>query len=160
MKIQPASADSFAAAPPPAIRAALVYGPDVGLVRERADALIKSVAGALDDPFRVAPLLSNIDGASLYDEAAAMAFGGGRRAIVIRDANESLSDALERFLDAPPRGDTLVVLSAGDLAPRSGLRRLCEERDNAAALALYEPCGFSLGPKPPGRTLFAGRALR
>ena len=31
--------------------------------------------------------------------------------------------------------------------------------DNGPALALYEACGFSLEPKPPGRTLFVGRLL-
>ena len=31
--------------------------------------------------------------------------------------------------------------------------------DNAAALALYEACGFQREPKPPGRTLFIGRPL-
>ena len=31
--------------------------------------------------------------------------------------------------------------------------------DNAAALALYEACGFLTEPKPPGRTLFIGRPL-
>ncbi len=30
---------------------------------------------------------------------------------------------------------------------------------NEAALALYESCGFSLQPKPPGRTLFVSRRL-
>jgi len=30
---------------------------------------------------------------------------------------------------------------------------------NHAALALYEACGFSVEPKPPGRTLFVSRRL-
>jgi GNAT superfamily N-acetyltransferase len=31
--------------------------------------------------------------------------------------------------------------------------------ENEAALALYESCGFSREPKPPGRSLFLGRPL-
>ncbi len=46
-------------------------------------------------------------------------------------------------------------------ARERGCRRieLDVNEDNAAALALYEGCGFTLEPKPPGRTLFIGRAL-
>ena len=36
MKIQPARAEAFIAKPDPTIRAVLFYGPDAGLVRERA----------------------------------------------------------------------------------------------------------------------------
>jgi GNAT superfamily N-acetyltransferase len=46
-------------------------------------------------------------------------------------------------------------------ARERGCRRieLDVNEDNEAALALYEACGFTLEPKPPGRTLFVGRAL-
>lgn len=52
VKIASGRADSFCRKPDPQIRAVLVYGPDSGLVRERAENLIKAVAGRLDDPFR------------------------------------------------------------------------------------------------------------
>jgi GNAT superfamily N-acetyltransferase len=46
-------------------------------------------------------------------------------------------------------------------ARERGCRRveLDVNEDNAPALALYQACGFTLEPKPPGRTLFVGRAL-
>jgi GNAT superfamily N-acetyltransferase len=46
-------------------------------------------------------------------------------------------------------------------ARERGCRRieLDVNEDNQAARALYEACGFTFEPKPPGRTLFAGRAL-
>ena len=54
-----------------------------------------------------------------------------------------------------------LVEGAVARARERGCRRieLDVNEDNAAALALYEACGFTLEPKPPGRTLFAGRAL-
>jgi len=54
-----------------------------------------------------------------------------------------------------------LVEAALARATERGCRRieLDVNEDNAAALALYAACGFTLEPKPPGRTLFVGRAL-
>ena len=54
-----------------------------------------------------------------------------------------------------------LVDAAVARAMTRGCRRieLDVNEDNRAALALYEACGFTLEPKPPGRTLFVGRAL-
>ena len=41
---------------PGACRVALIYGEDAGLIRDRAEALVRAVAGSLDDPFLVAEL--------------------------------------------------------------------------------------------------------
>jgi GNAT superfamily N-acetyltransferase len=57
-------------------------------------------------------------------------------------------------------GRALVEAAVGR-AERRGCRRveLDVNEDNEAARALYEACGFTFEPKPPGRTLFAGRVL-
>lgn len=54
-----------------------------------------------------------------------------------------------------------LVRTAVKRARERGCKRIeldVDER-NDAALALYRACGFSLEPKPPGRTLFIGRRL-
>lgn len=57
-------------------------------------------------------------------------------------------------------GRALVEASA-DRARERGCKRieLDVNEDNESAQALYQACGFSLEPKPPGRTLFMGRRL-
>lgn len=140
MKIDARSADRFAAKPYPDIRAVLVYGPDEGLVKERADRLTASVVEDPRDPFRVAELsMSDLkdDPARLSDEAAALAFGGGRRVVRLRNPEDSLAPLIASFLTDPPGGDTLVVLEAGDLPPRSKLRGLFEKEKSGAALPCY-----------------------
>ncbi len=140
MKIDARSADRFAAKPYPDIRAVLVYGPDDGLVKERADMLTASVVEDPRDPFRVAELsVGDLkdDPARLTDEVAAMAFGGGRRVVRLRSSEDSLAPLFASFLAAPPGGDTLVVLEAGDLPPRSKLRALFEKETSSAALPCY-----------------------
>jgi ribosomal protein S18 acetylase RimI-like enzyme len=54
-----------------------------------------------------------------------------------------------------------LVDAAVARARQRGCRRieLDVNEDNEAAQALYLACGFTLEPKPPGRTLFVGRSL-
>lgn len=132
-------ADSFVAKPDPKMRAVLLYGPDIGLVRERLNGLTKAVAGSVDDPFRVIEIPADAlrdDPARLRDEAAAMSFGGGRRVVRIRDAGDGLAGLFESF-DADSVGEALVVVTAGDLSPRSKLRAAFEGAERMAALPCY-----------------------
>ena len=56
MRLPAARIAAFLQRPDPAIRAVLLYGPDTGLVRERADILARTVCPDLRDPFRVTDL--------------------------------------------------------------------------------------------------------
>ena len=143
MKIQPHRADSFLRKPPSEIRAILLFGPDGGLVHERAATLARGVAGDLDDVFRYterAAATLKSDPAALVDEALARSFGGGRRVIVVTDAGDGLTMAFAALLDHPGLADPeagLVLARADDLAGRSSLRRLFESAANAAAVPCY-----------------------
>jgi DNA polymerase-3 subunit delta len=140
LKIQPARADGFARKPDAAVRAVLLYGPDSGLVRERAEALIKAVAGALDDPFRTREISASElkeDPALLSDEANAMSLMGGRRAVRLRNAVDSQAKLFEELLDEEVKADSIVVIEAGLLSPSSKLRSLFEDHPKAAAIACY-----------------------
>lgn len=146
MKLTGAKVEAFLKAPEPAVRAVLVFGPDNGLVRERVDRLVRSVVPDRNDPFRVAeltPARLKEDPARLSDEAAAIALTGGRRVVVVRDAGDGVSGPAGDFL-SHPMGDALVVFEAGELGPRSSLRKLFEGAGNAAALACYGDEGGSL----------------
>jgi DNA polymerase-3 subunit delta len=128
---------------PGSTRAALLYGEDAGLARERADALQEVVAPG-NDPFRVAELGRDVAArpGALSGEAAALALTGGRRVIRVRDATDALAAPLRDVLDAP--GDTLIVLEAGELPARSKLRALAESHPRAAAIACYRERGAEL----------------
>src|ERR1700760_33786 len=115
-EVKGASVDRTLSHPPKDLVAALLYGPDQGLVRERAETLIKSVVPDLRDPFRIADLDDSTlasDPARLFDEAAAISMLGGRRGGRVGGAGTALAKLFERFLDEPI-GDALVVVEAGD----------------------------------------------
>jgi len=141
MKLAGAQLANFLKRPDEAITVALVYGPDEGLVRERADLLVKAILGdAGDDPFRLALLTADTirkDPASLADEAAAMSLMGGRRVVRVRDAADGISQALKHVLETGRSGDALLVLEAGDLGKSSSLRKLCEADAKAAVIPCY-----------------------
>ena len=146
MKIQAGRADAFVAKPPADCRALLLYGPDSGLVRERLNLATKSIAGDISDPFRVAeltPALLKDDPARLRDEAASLSLTGGQRVVRVLNAPDSLSGLIGDFL-ARPMGDALIIVTAGELTPKSPLRKLFEEETKAAAIACYADEGQGL----------------
>lgn len=139
MIIKHSEGDRFAARPPAGLVAALIFGPDSGLVRERAERLARSVVADLNDAFLVSELDEAIlaaDPARLADEAAALSMLGGRRVVRVRGAGNSLADLFGRFL-AAPSGEALVVVEAGDLSKAAALRKIFEAAPNAAALGCY-----------------------
>ena len=66
MIIKHSEGDRFAARPPAGLVAALIFGPDSGLVRERAERLARSVVADLNDAF----LVSELDEATLAADPA------------------------------------------------------------------------------------------
>src|SRR5450432_2989228 len=75
--------DAFLARPDPGRPIILLYGPDAGLVRERADALLASAVDDPNDPFSLVKLDGDelsAEPSRLVDEAMTMPLFGGRRA--------------------------------------------------------------------------------
>jgi DNA polymerase-3 subunit delta len=140
LKLPPARLSGFLAKPDAAIRAALFYGPDAGLARERADRLAAAIAPDPRDAFRITDLAAQTlaaDPPRLHDEAAALSLSGGRRLVRVRDAGDAVGALFQRFLADPPPGDSVVVVEAGELPARSSLRRAFEAAPIAAAVACY-----------------------
>jgi DNA polymerase-3 subunit delta len=155
MKIDARALARFMKQPDPACQAVLLFGEDSGLVRERAEAIARTVVDDLSDPFRVAELTGETiadDPARLADEAAAMSMIGGRRVVRVRHvtptAAKSIAGAFESFLEdvanRKPQDLALIVIDAADLDGRSPLRKLFESAPNAAAIPCYRDEGDGL----------------
>lgn len=126
---------------PAGIDAALVYGEDAGLVRERAEALVHAVLGPAPDPFRLTELSEDAP-KRLTEEMTARSLTGGRRVVRIRAATPALVDAAERALRGPV--EALLVLEAGALDKRSRLRLWAEAAPRVAPIPCYPDEGAGL----------------
>jgi DNA polymerase-3 subunit delta len=131
--------DSFLAKPDPGRPIILLYGPDSGLVHERADALMASAVDDPSDPFSLIRLDGDelaADPARLVDEAMTIPLFGGRRAIRVRAGGKNFAGGVETLASLQPR-DCRIVIEAGELRPDSPLRKACERAPNAVAIACY-----------------------
>ncbi len=124
----------------------LVFGPDSGLVSERAKALADKAVDDPADPFQMVKLAGDdvaADPQRLVDEANTIGLFGGRRVVWVKPTSKSLAAAVAPVLAAPP-ADALIVLEAGDLNRTSPLRALCEKSPAALALPCYADEGKTL----------------
>jgi len=117
----------------------LVFGPDLGLVRQRVEAIIQLSVEDPRDPFALVRLDGDelaADPMRLVDEAQTVPLFGGSRAIHLRAGARNFVAAVEALLRTSIR-DCRVVIEAGDLKRSASLRVICERAENAAAIACY-----------------------
>jgi DNA polymerase-3 subunit delta len=131
--------DAYLARPDPARPIVLLYGPDAGLVRERADALLASAVDDPNDPFSLVRLDGDelsAEPSRLVDEALTIPLFGGRRAIRVRAGSRNFASGVDALADTPLK-DCRIVIEAGELRPESPLRKACERARTAVAIACY-----------------------
>jgi len=139
MKVTARQVDALLDKPRPNLRATLLYGPNQGLVRERADRLARAVVEDLTDPFRVSDLAASDikdNPARLLDEAAALSMTSGKRIVRVRGANEEQVKLFAALFETE-EPLSLVIAEAGELRPRSPLRALFEGCQEAVAVGCY-----------------------
>ncbi|MCE3255893.1 MAG: polymerase delta subunit [Rickettsiaceae bacterium] len=149
MQIKPFQADSFinTIAQNKEIFAALVYGPESGLVSIRSKKIATSIVADLSDAFLVVSLNEkqiDEDKGLLADEFAAISMLGGRKLIMV-DGGNKVTESLKMIFEAPKKqsdfkitGDNFILISAGDLDKSSSLRKFAETSPYIASIACYE----------------------
>jgi DNA polymerase-3 subunit delta len=140
MKLPPQRVAAFLR-DPGACRVVLLYGDDHGMIRDRAAALVRALAGSPDDPFLVAELGRENSG-QLADEAASLALTGGRRVVRLRETTDAATEQVAAILKG--NAPALVVLEAPGLATRSRLRALVEAAPEGVAIGCYPEEGRAL----------------
>lgn len=123
----------------------LAYGPDAGLVRETGQRLARRYAGNDADSMNLVVLDGaelDADPSRLAVEAKTTSLFGDRRVIRVRSAGKSLVMPLTELRDDP---GSIIILEAGNLAPKDPLRALVEAAKLGRALPCYPDNDESLG---------------
>ena len=131
--------DAYLARPDSGRPIILLYGPDAGLVRERADALLASAVDDPNDPFSMVRLDGDelsAEPSRLVDEALTVPLFGGRRAIRVRAGSRNFASGVDTLAETSLK-DCRIVIEAGDLRPESPLRKACERAKTAVAIGCY-----------------------
>jgi len=135
--VKSSAVSRFLRSPDPSCRAVLVYGPDTGLVSERAASLQKHFAeGAgeaeivrLDDRD-----FAEMDG-RLSVELGTMPMFADRKVVRVSAGARLNPDELKALLAEPPAA--ALVIEGGNLKPDSAVRKLFEKLSYAAAIPCY-----------------------
>lgn len=142
MKLTGRDVSSFFKSPPKGIAGVLIYGNDPMRVSNKRQQLIKSLLGSnADEEMR----LSRISRENLkktpeqaIDLCKTRGFFPGARALLIEEANETITDTIIKAIDAWKDGDATVVVTSGSLKPSSNLRKFFEQKKNTFSAPIYD----------------------
>jgi len=140
--------ERFADNPAERFRIFVLYGPDRGLVSERAAVIAAKTGIDPNDAFaslKLAVTDLQSDPGRLLDEVNAIGLFGGEKLVWVKGAaNEKpLVDALQVLADNPPETSFLII-EAGDLKKGTGLRKIAEPSRSIAAIPCYADDARSL----------------
>lgn len=133
--------DAFINRPNNSFPIILLYGPDKGLVSERAKIFAKATKLPLEDPFTVIRMEGDEvekNPGMLHDEAMTISMFGGKRLIWIRNISgqKPFADLIKHLAAEPPQ-DAIILMEAGDLKKGAALRTAVENGSAAMALPCY-----------------------
>ena len=109
--LKAAQVDAFVAKPNPAQPVVLVYGADAGLVRERAEALVRASVDDLNDPFSLVRLEGDLvagERRALFHCASGNRVGGTMIPYLMLDRGMSEDDAVTEAMKMGTRSAELI----------------------------------------------------
>lgn len=140
-QLKASQVDSYINKPDSSTNLILLYGPDLGLVSERADYLAKFYDAQSSDPITEIRFdMDDIaaDAAKLADEAFAISMFSTAKIIRIKGSTrKNILPALNPVISNPLQ-DCWIIIEGGDLKRESALRKLVEKSPTAMALPCFQ----------------------
>ena len=139
MKIAPRDINGFVTKVRDDIRAVLLHGSDVGLMRERALIMAKQVCEDLDDVFAVTRLDGDqisSDPAALGDAAGQIAMTAPRRLVMVRGRGTEMTESCKGAL-ATLHDSAFIIVEASETTTRHALVKLFETTAGVASIGCY-----------------------
>ena len=144
MKITGGRIDGFLKSPPKDTLGALFFGPDRGLVRERAQLLARHFVPEPDDAFAVTKLTTDDlseDPSRLHDAMTALSLLGDASLVTLRLDHErggkAIADLIRHFDTQPQLAASCLVIEGGEMKTSSAIRKAVEGAKHFAAIGCY-----------------------
>lgn len=147
MKLAGAEANRYLAKPDPGRAGLLIFGVDAMRVALKRQEVIAALIGPKGEEemrlTRMAGAALRKDATLLLDAVKAMGFFPGPRVAFVEEATDTCTEALLAALRDWRKGDAVIVVTAGNLTPKSPLKSLMEKHPSAVCIGLYD--------EPPSR---------
>jgi len=140
MNFKPADISRYLKNPDLSIKCVLVFGTNEGMIADYVKQFALAVCPDLNDAFRVCELSMDRlekDMGLLYGEYNARSLIGGRRVVIIRNADNNLTAVLKNLFK-DNQSDTLLILSSTALTTKSSLVTLAKDSPQFALIGCYD----------------------
>lgn len=142
MKLSARDATAYFRKPDPKAAGALIYGGDAMRVAMRRQEVVKALVGPNGEEemrlTRIAGADLRKDPAQLGDAIKAQGFFPGPRVAFVEDATDGTAEIVAAALSDWAKGDAQVIVTAGQLAARSKLRKVFESHRSTYAIGIYD----------------------
>ncbi|HEY0214016.1 MAG TPA: DNA polymerase III subunit delta [Paenirhodobacter sp.] len=142
MKLSGVAAARYFTRPEPNRTGLLIFGADAMRVALRRQEVIAALIGPQgESEMRLTRLPAGDlrkNPAALNDAAKAVGFFPGPRIVFVEDANENATPAVITALKDWQPGDAQIIIAAGSLTAKSGLRKIFETHPNTYAIGIYD----------------------
>lgn len=140
MNFKQAQLESFCANPLPAVKCVILFGTNEGAIATLQKKCAEAICGSTDDAFRYAALeMEKIskDGGEVYAEFHAQSLMGGRRAVVVKNADNNLAPLIKKMIPES-QSENLLILSSLSMNTKSSLITWAKDRDDVIIVGCYE----------------------
>ncbi|KJZ19294.1 DNA polymerase III subunit delta [Loktanella sp. S4079] len=142
MKLSGSAASAYFRKPDPTHTGLLIFGADPMRVAEKRQQAVAALVGPNGEEemrlTRIPAADLRKDPALLDDAVKAQGFFPGHRVAFVEDATETATKAITNALTDWNPGDAQIIVTAGQLTAKSGLRKLFENHRNAMAIGIYD----------------------
>lgn len=138
MKAKPYQIEALKAQIQKQYKGALIYGPDFSVTEDCAEQIIPFIVPKKDDFSFIKITKSQLKETPtlLLDEGNTVSLLGGRKLIWLKDADNTLVQAVEDYITYI-KSDTFLLITADNLLKSSALRVFCENNEQVLTIACY-----------------------
>jgi len=142
MKLTGGAAQAYLRKPDPTHAGLLIFGADPMRVATHRQTVISALVGPQgEDEMRLTRIAASDlrkDPALLGDAIKAQGFFPGHRVAFVEDAGDGLAKVVAAALEDWQPGDAQIVVTAGQLAAKSALRKVFEGHQQTVAIGIYD----------------------